>query len=281
VAKARRVWFITGVSSGFGRALALEVLAAGDCVAGTVRQAAQLAAFRSLAPGRAHAYALDVTQPHAIASVIEQALRDCGGRIDVLVNNAGYGLIGAVEEASDTEVRDLFETNFFGLLNLTRAVVPVMRAQRAGHIFNLSSLSGVVGMAGIGMYCASKFAVEGLSESLAAELAAFGIRVTIVEPGSFRTDFAGRSMRIAGQALAEYAATPAGQLRGMIAGYQGHEPGDPVKAMRAVIETANAAQPPLRLVLGPDALHAARAKLRSLAENYDACETLGRSTDLA
>ena len=278
---ATRVWLITGVSSGFGRELARAALSRGEIVAGTMRQPAQLAEFRQLAPGRAFAYQLDVTEPSNIERVVERVAKDCGGRIDVLVNNAGYGLIGAVEEVSDQETRRMFETNFFGLLNVTRAVLPVMRAQRSGHIFNFSSVAGILGIPGVGHYCAAKFAVEGLSESLAGELSAFGIKVTIVEPGGFRTDFAGRSITIAGNALADYAGTPGGKARDLMSQYSGHEPGDPVKAMQAILAAADAETPPLRLVLGPDALRAARAKLASLATNYDAWEATSNGTDIS
>jgi NAD(P)-dependent dehydrogenase (short-subunit alcohol dehydrogenase family) len=273
-----RVWLITGVSTGFGHELAKAVLARGEIVAGTVRQAAQIDEFRALAPGRSFAYRLDVTQGGTIPGVIASVVRDTG-RIDVLVNNAGYGLIGAAEETSDAEARKLFETNFFGLLNVTQAVLPHMRAAKRGHIVNFSSLAGIMGIPGVSLYCASKFAVEGLSESLAQELAPFGIKVTIVEPGGFRTDFAGRSIAMPAKILADYADTPAARSRAMMAGYHGHEPGDPVKAANAIIKVVDSEAPPMRLVLGPDALGAGRAKLASLAQNYDAWETVSTGTN--
>lgn len=272
-----RVWLITGVSTGFGRELAKEVLARGEIVAGTLRQAAQADEFRALAPGRSFAYRLDVTDAAAIPQVIADVVRDTG-RIDVLVNNAGYGLIGAAEETSDAETRKLFETNFFGLLNVTKAVAPHMRAAGRGHIVNFSSLAGIMGIPGVSLYCATKFAVEGLSESLAGELGAFGIKVTIVEPGGFRTDFQGRSIAMPEKVLPAYAGTPAANARVMSARYDGHQPGDPAKAAKAIIAAVDSDAPPLRLVLGADALGAGRAKLASLAQNYDAWEKVSMGT---
>jgi NAD(P)-dependent dehydrogenase (short-subunit alcohol dehydrogenase family) len=272
-----RVWLITGVSTGFGRELAKEVLARGEIVAGTLRQAAQVDEFRALAPGRSFAYRLDVTEAATIPEVVANVVRDTG-RIDVLVNNAGYGLIGAAEETSDAEARKLFETNFFGLLNVTTAVLPHMRAARRGHVVNFSSLAGIMGIPGVSLYCATKFAVEGLSESLAGELAAFGIKVMLVEPGGFRTDFQGRSITMPAKVLPEYAGTPAANARAMSAQYHGHQPGDPAKAAKAIVEAVDSDATPLRLVLGADALGAGRAKLASLAQNYDAWENVSMGT---
>jgi NAD(P)-dependent dehydrogenase (short-subunit alcohol dehydrogenase family) len=274
-----RVWLITGVSSGFGRELAKAVLARGEIVAGTVRQDAQATEFRGLAAGRSFAYRLDVTDANAIPSVVANVVRDTG-RIDVLVNNAGYGLIGAAEETSDAEARKLFETNFFGLLHVTQGVLPHMRAAKRGHVVNFSSLAGIMGIPGVSLYCATKFAVEGFSESLAGELAPFGIKVTIVEPGGFRTDFAGRSIAMPAKVLADYDGTPAAKARAsMMSGRRSHEHGDPAKAASAIIEAVNSEAPPMRLVLGADALGAGRAKLASLAQNYDAWETVSTSTN--
>jgi len=280
MADRARVWLITGVSTGFGRELAKAVLASGETVAGTVRQAAQVQEFRALCPGRSFAYQLDVTAAATIPGIVANVIRD-SGRIDVLVNNAGYGLIGAAEEASDAEARKVFETNFFGTLNVTMAVLPHMRSARTGHVLNLSSLAGIMGIPGVSLYCAAKFAVEGLSESLAGELAPFGIKVTIVEPGGFRTDFSGRSLVMPAKVLPEYAGTPAANARAMMGKYAGHEPGDPVKVVHAIIAAVDSDSPPMRLVLGADALGAARAKLSSLAKNYDAWQQTSLSTDLA
>src|SRR5271166_1033391 len=190
MAAAVRTWLITGVSSGLGRELALAALQRGDTVIGTLRRQAQCREFERLAPGRAHARVLAVRERAAITGIIEQAFR-ITGRIDVLVNNAGYGLFGALEEISDAEARQLMETNFFGLMAVIKAALPGLRSQGGGQIVNISSIAGVIGIAGCAVYCASKYAVEGLSESLAKEVAPFNIRVMIVEPGGFRTNFSG------------------------------------------------------------------------------------------
>lgn len=274
------VWFITGVSTGFGRELATAALSRGDIVVGTVRREEQVAEFRALAPGKAFAWQLDVTDHGAIPGVVERAVREAGD-IDVLVNNAGYGLFGAVEEVSDAEARRVMETNFFGLVSVTKAVLPRMRQRRHGHIVNFSSVAGFKGLPGCGFYCASKFAVEGLSEALALEVASFGIKVTLVEPGGFRTNFAGGSKAFAAASIADYAATPAGKTRHHMAHYQGHEPGDPAKAAKAVIHIVDSQNPPMRLVLGADALGWARARLAALVNDYDAWERVSCNTNIA
>jgi NAD(P)-dependent dehydrogenase (short-subunit alcohol dehydrogenase family) len=262
-------WLITGVSSGFGLELARAALARGDTVVGTLRQSAQAESFEKLAPGRAQAVLLDVTRAADIAPAVQQAVQRAG-RIDVLVNNAGYGLFGAIEEVSDAEARQVMETNFFGALAVTRALLPHLREQRSGHIFNISSAAGVIGFPGCGIYSASKFALEGASEALAGELAPFGVRVTIVEPGGFRTNFAGGSMRQAEQVLQAYADTPSAKARNSIGRYDGRQPGDPAKAAQAIIIALEAPQAPLRLVLGADAVQMVRGKhegtLKLLAE---------------
>jgi len=279
MARAPKIWLITGVSSGFGRALAMAALARGDVVAGTLRQESQLAEFRALAPGRAHAYRLDVTDAAAGAVLSARVVAELG-RIDVLVNNAGYGLVGVAEEVSDAETRRLFETNFFGLLNVTRAVLPQLRAQRSGHIVNISSVAGTVGIPGMALYSASKFAVEGLSEAMAGELGALGIRLTIVEPGGFRTDFSGRSLAAAQRVISDYASGPGGKVRGMLEQYRGHEPGDPVKAAQAILTLVDAPNPPLRLALGPDALGWLRDRLARVAKDYDDWQAVSGATNL-
>jgi len=225
-----------------------------------LRQRAQADSFEQLAPGRAHAVLLDVTRGADIEPAVQQAIQRAAGRIDVLVNNAGYGLFGAIEEVSDDEARHVMETNFFGAMTVTRALLPHLREQRAGHIFNISSVAGVIGFPGCGYYAASKFALEGASESLAVELAPFGVRVTIVEPGGFRTNFAGGSMRQAQQELQAYTDTPAGKARRSIGRYHGHQPGDPVRAAQAIITALEAPQPPVRLALGADAVAMVRQK---------------------
>lgn len=270
-------WLITGVSSGFGLELARAALARGDTVVGTLRHPAQAASFQQIAPGRSHALVLDVTQSEAVGPAVQQALQ-LAGRIDVLVNNAGYGLFGAVEETADAEARQVMETNFFGALAVTRALLPQLREQRSGHIFNISSVAGVIGFPGCGLYAASKFALEGMSEALASELAPFNVRVTIVEPGGFRTNFAGGSMRAAQQVLEAYAATPAGKARHHITQYHGHQPGDPARAAQAIITALESPQPPVRLALGADAVQMVRGKIEGSLKLLGDWESLSAST---
>ncbi|MGF6992471.1 oxidoreductase [Paraburkholderia sp. GAS32] len=272
------IWLITGVSSGFGRALAEAVLARGDRVVGTVRNASQIAAFEQMSPaGFAHGVVLDVTDsaavPHAIAKALAHA-----GTIDVLVNNAGYGLFGALEEVSDAEARQVFDTNFFGTVNTIRAVLPHFRQRGSGHIVNLSSVAGLIGITGCSFYCASKHAVEGLSESLARELKPFGVHVTLVEPGGFRTNFAGDSLRWS-EAVEPAYAESVGRIREQMSHYHGTQSGDPAKAAAAIIQAVRAEPPPLRLPLGPDAVSVVRDKLASLQDNLDAWLEVSSATD--
>jgi NAD(P)-dependent dehydrogenase (short-subunit alcohol dehydrogenase family) len=280
MADGKRGWLITGVSTGFGRELANALLARGELVAGTLRKDDQVAQFSALAPGRSFGFKLDVTDGAAVSAVVREAAGQLGA-IDVLVNNAGYGLFGAVEEIDDAESRRLMETNFFGLLNLTRAVLPLMRARRHGHIVNFSSIAGIWGIPGCGVYNASKFAVEGLSEAMAMELAPLGIKVTLVEPGGFKTNFGGSSKAFAARVIEDYAATPAGKIRTLMSTFQGREAGDPAKAAVAVIRAVEAERPPLRLVLGSDALKRARSRFEFLAKDYDGWEEVSVSTDMA
>lgn len=275
---ASRVWLVTGVSSGFGLELARVLLDRGESVVGTLRQEGQRADFEALAPGRAHARLLDVTNAAAIPPLVEDVIRQFG-RIDVLVNNAGYGLFGAVEELDDAEARRVFETNFFGSLNLIKAVLPHFRARKGGHIVNISSIAGVMGMPGVGLYCASKFAVTALSESLALELAPFGIRVTVVHPGGFRTNFAGGSMVLASRLMPEYEGTPAALPRGMRQHYHGTQQGDPVKAAQAIVAVVDSGKPPVHLLLGPDAVAMVRGRLAGMGEEIAAWEQLSSGTN--
>ena len=275
----KRVWLITGVSSGFGLELAKMVLARGEIVVGTLRKEEQLAGFRALAPGRAHALQLDVTDQDAIPGVVERAASEAG-TIDVLANNAGYGLLGAVEEVSDAEARHVMETNFFGQLNMIKAVLPLMRAKRSGHILNFSSVAGYMGIPGYGLYCAAKFAVGGLSETLAVELQPFNIKVTVVQPGGFRTNFAGSSKVEASQVIEDYTDTPAAMTKAAMSQYCGHEPGDPIKAAAALIQLVDAPNPPVHLILGADSLNWARGKLDELAKDYDVWEAVSCATDV-
>ena len=273
-----KIWLVTGVSSGFGRELARAALERGDTVVGTMRQERQRADFEALAPGRAHARLLDVTQAAAIPKLVSEVI-DRFGQIDVLVNNAGYGLFGAVEELDDAESRRVFETNFFGTLNMVRAVLPHFRARKAGHIVNFSSIAGLLGIAGVGLYCASKFAVTGLSESLARELEPFGVRVTVVEPGGFRTNFSGGSLNLAKKLMTEYDGTPAAMPRGMREHYFGTEPGDPAKAAAAIVKVVESPKPPVHLLLGSDALQYVRHKLAAFDEDIRTWESVTSSTN--
>jgi NADP-dependent 3-hydroxy acid dehydrogenase YdfG len=270
-----RTWFITGASTGFGRVLAEEVLKAGGKVVATARNLDKVADFETRYPKRAKALALDVTNPGEVDSAATQALAQFG-RVDVLVNNAGYGLAGAVEEVSEAEYMPMFETNVFGLLRVTRAFLPHLRKQRSGHILNLSSIGGVVASPGMGYYNATKFAVEGISEALAAEVAPLGIRVTIIEPGPFRTDFLGRSGVVAKTRIADYDAT-AGNMRKYFAENDGKQKGDPLRAVHAMMHVVESPNPPLRLPLGASALQRLRSKLANWEKEIAAWEqvTLG------
>jgi NAD(P)-dependent dehydrogenase (short-subunit alcohol dehydrogenase family) len=270
-----RVWFITGASTGFGRLLAEEVLKKGDRVVATARQLDKVEDFEKRYPETAKALALDVTDAAEVESAVTQALATFG-RMDVLVNNAGYGLAGAIEEVSEAEFMPMFETNVFGLLRVTRAFLPHLRKQRSGHILNLSSIGGLIGGAGMGFYNATKFAVEGLSEALAAELAPLGIHVTVIEPGPFRTDFLGRSGVIAEKRIAEYDQS-AGNMRRYFSENDGKQKGDPLRAVQAMIEVVESPNPPLHLLLGASALERMRGKLSKWQEEIAAWElvTLG------
>src|SRR5437879_4420981 len=254
-----RTWFITGAWTGFGRVLAEEVLRAGGKVVATARSRDKVADLEAKYPQSAKALALDVIDAGQIASAVDQAIAKFG-QVDVLVNNAGYGVAGAIEEVSEAEYMPMFETNVFGLLRVTRAFLPHFRKQRSGHILNLSSIGGVVASPGMGYYNATKFAVEGLSEALAAEVAPLGIRVTIIEPGPFRTDFLGRSGVIAEKRIADYDAT-AGNMRKYFAENDGKQPGDPNRAVQAMMQVVDSPSPPLRLLLGAGALQRLRSKL--------------------
>ncbi len=268
---------ITGVSSGFGRALAQEALAAGHRVVGTVRSAQAADAFEALAPGRAIARVLDVTDTAAIAPVVEGIEAELGA-IDVLVNNAGYGQEGVLEESPLEELRRQFEVNVFGAVAMIQAVLPHMRARRAGHILNITSMGGFITLPGIAYYCGSKFALEGIGEVLGKEVADLGIRVTSVAPGSFRTDWAGRSMVRTPRSIGDYDALfdPIRQRRQEVSGKQ---LGDPRKAARAMLAVIDAPAPPAHLLLGSDALRLVREKLKALEAELAQWEALTVSTD--
>lgn len=264
------VWLITGCSTGFGRELATLVLARGWRAVVTARNPAQVGDFAERYGDRALVAALDVTRRDQIDTVVAEARRRFG-RIDALVNNAGYGYMAAIEEGEDDAVRALFETNVFGLVDLTKAVLPTMRAQRSGLIVNVSSIGGLTGFAATGYYHATKFAVEGLSESLALEVKPLGIDVMIVEPGPFRTNWAGPSIKESATRIDDYDAT-AGERRRQTAARSGNQAGDPVRGAQAILDAALADPPPLRLLLGRAALDLARKKVEALSRDFDRWE---------
>ncbi len=272
-----KICFITGVSSGFGRALAQEALAAGYRVVGTLRNEAARAEFDALQPGRSFGRLLDVTHDTEVVRVVAKVETSIGP-IDVLVNNAGYGHEGTVEESSLDQLRQQFEVNVFGAVAIAKAVLPFMRARRRGHILNITSMGGFVTFPGLGYYHGSKFALEGISETLGKEVASFGIHVTAVEPGGFRTDWAGRSMVRAPQTIDDYASVM-GPVRERRLARSGKQDGDPVKAARAMIRITETANPPAHLLLGPDAVKVVREKLGALLEGIKAWEALSVSTD--
>jgi NAD(P)-dependent dehydrogenase (short-subunit alcohol dehydrogenase family) len=271
------VWFITGCSSGFGRALATLVLERGWRAAVTARNPSQVDGLVARHEGRGVALALDVTDPAQIAAAV-QAAEVRFGSIDVLVNNAGYGYQSTVEEGEDTAIRALFEANVFGLAALIRAVLPGMRARRRGHIVNLSSVAGFVGFPGSGFYSATKHAVEGLSDALAKEVGPLGIHVMCVEPGPFRTDFAGRSLQQNLSRFDDYESTVNTRLR-TLAGRSGKQPGDPVRAAAAIVEAVQAAQPPRHLVLGAMGLDTVRQRLTETLQEIDSWKKTGLGAD--
>jgi NAD(P)-dependent dehydrogenase (short-subunit alcohol dehydrogenase family) len=270
-----KTWFITGCSTGFGRVLTEELLKTDAQIVATARN---VAALDDLNGKRLLKLALDVTQPKAITSGVEQAVKNFG-RIDVLVNNAGYGMVGAIEESDIDAVRRMFETNVFGLIQMTQAVLPVMRAQQSGYIVNMSSVAGVVPTGGFGMYNGTKHAVEGISGALAQEVAPLGIKVTCIEPGPFRTDFAGRSIDTQ-KSIPAYEAT-VGKTRKMLEGMNNNQPGDPVRASQIIIELANEPNPPLHMPLGNNAFDRMTAKIKSWQELLLQLEKRARSSDFS
>ncbi|HDS0949248.1 TPA: oxidoreductase [Stenotrophomonas maltophilia] len=276
---ASRLFLITGVSSGFGRALAQQALLAGHRVVGTVRSDAARSEFETLAPGRAFGRLLDVTDAHAIDALVSAIETDIGA-LDVLVNNAGYGHEGILEESTLDELRHQFEVNVFGPAALIKAVLPHMRARRRGHILNITSMGGFITMPGIAWYCGSKFALEGISEVLGKEVAPFGIHVTAVAPGSFRTDWAGRSMVRAARAIDDYDAL-FDPIRSARQAKSGHQLGDPEKAAQAMLQVIDSPTPPSQLLLGSDALQLVRDKLDAMAQRIDQWQALSQSTDSA
>jgi NAD(P)-dependent dehydrogenase (short-subunit alcohol dehydrogenase family) len=271
-AKKSRVWFITGASSGFGRKLAEAVLDNGDRVVATARKKEAVADLEQQHPAHARAVRLDVTDLTQVKASVQAAI-DAFGRIDVLVNNAGYGLLGALEEVSDAQIRQQFETNLFGLLNVTRTALPLLRQQKSGHILNVTSVGGQVSFPTFGLYNGTKFAIEGISEALAMEVAAFGIKVTIIEPGAFKTDFGGRGL-VRAKRIAAYQPS----YDAILDAFDSIVFGDPARAAQAMIQVVEADKPPLRLALGVDALPNIREKLTSELEEYKRWESVTVST---
>jgi NAD(P)-dependent dehydrogenase (short-subunit alcohol dehydrogenase family) len=267
-----KTWFITGVSSGLGRAVALAALDRGDVVVGTVREPEAARAFEARG---GHALILDITDTAAVNAVLAAA-EAVTGQIDILVNNAGYGLVGAVEEASLDEVRAQFETNVLGPLAVLKAALPAMRARRAGRVINITSVSGLAVWAGTGVYCASKWALEGLTQALAQEVAELGVKVINVAPGGLRTDFASGSKAVVARKLADYDGLARDAER-IMAEHAGQEPGDPAKAAQAILTIADAEDPPMHLLLGEDALKYAGHAAQNLAANMDAWKPLSLS----
>jgi NAD(P)-dependent dehydrogenase (short-subunit alcohol dehydrogenase family) len=271
----KKVWLITGTSTGFGRALALEAIARGERVVATARRASAVADLVALAPDRVLACELDVTQPAQIESAVAAAVARFGA-IDVLVNNAGFSIVGALEETSDVELRATMETMFFGPVALMRAVLPRLRQQGSGTIVQITSVGGLVTAPGFGPYCAAKHALEAVSEALAAEVAPHGIRVLIVEPGAFRTELFGGGFRTMPE-TPEYAAT-VGPTRQYVVSSAGKQPGDPAKAARAICDAVAAGAPALRLPLGADAVQSIRDKLARISADVNATESVANAT---
>lgn len=274
--KTSRIWLITGVSGGLGRALAHEAALNGDIVFGTLRKPEQIQLFNDLVPGKTFGLELDVNNQAQMQSVVQHIL-DKHNRLDILVNNAGYGLFGAIEELSMEEARMQMETNFFAVLALTQAVLPVMRKQRSGHIVQISSMSGLRANSGTGLYNASKFALEGMSEALALEVQPLNIHLTLVEPGPFRTDWAGASSVSAKNKIADYEQSSGARLK-LLQSSSGKQPGDPAKGAKAILLAINSSQPPLRLVLGKVALDAIRDKFKTVEEEFSKWEDISLNT---
>jgi NAD(P)-dependent dehydrogenase (short-subunit alcohol dehydrogenase family) len=270
-----KVWFITGVSRGFGKALAEAVLADGDIVIGTSRDGSST--IRD-AGGNLHLLPLEITDARAIGPCIDRAIA-LHGRLDVIINNAGYGLLGSIEEATEEQVTHLFDVNFHGPRRIIQAVLPQLRRQKSGHIINITSIAGLAPGAGSGFYAATKFAVEGLSQSLAQEVAPLGIKVTVVEPGAFRTDFlSDHSIRSTQARIDDYAPS-VGAMRSRLESMAGKQIGDPVRGAKVIVQAVRAAEPPLNLVLGSDALKRTRDKFERFGAEIERWASVSLSTD--
>ncbi len=275
MSKQQRIWFITGISRGLGKALASVVLASGDTVIGTTRTGK---ADWGRGEPRLTVIALELTDVESVRKAVAEAY-SLYGRLDIVLNNAGYGLLGAIEEASLEETEHVFAVNFRGPLALIAAVLPLLRQQRSGHLVNVSSIAGLAPMAGSGLYAAAKFALEGLSEALAQELAPLGIRLTLVEPGAFRTEFlSSDSIRRSKRRIEDYDRTATKNID-HLANIAGKQAGDPERGAKAILTAVNADRPPLHLVLGTDALRRTREKLATLSSELDLWQELSTSTD--
>lgn len=266
-----KVWLITGCSTGFGRAFATAALQAGYLVAVASRKISDIQDIVDSYPNNAFAVQLDVSNADEIKAAVRATL-DHFGKIDVLLNNAGIGYFGAIEESDDAEIRRMFEINFFGLANLIKEVLPHMRSQNSGHIINVASIGGLTSFPALGYYHATKYAVDGFSESLSKEIAHLGIKVTIIAPGAFRTDWAGRSANETPGKISDYTET-AEATKVWLRNKDGNQPGNPLKAAEAVIKVVESPNPPLRLLLGHDAMEAARAKVVLLNKDFDEWES--------
>ncbi|KYC36717.1 short-chain dehydrogenase [Scytonema hofmannii PCC 7110] len=276
--KTQKVWFITGASRGFGLEIASAALAVGDRVVATVRsQPAQLATTLHNHPDL-YVVQMDVTQEEQVQAAVKQGIARFG-RLDVLINNAGFGMVTAIEEATDAEVRKQYDTNVFGLLNVTRAVLPYLRQQKSGHIINISSLFGYDAIPGWGLYGSTKFAVEGLSKGLAVELAPLGIRVTVVAPGLFSTDFLSTESYVAAKTIIDDYQETVGPMRSGADTLHGHQPGDPKKFAAVIIQLANAEHPPLHLPVGKDTIAMYRNNTAKVAAEIEAWLPVATSTD--
>jgi NAD(P)-dependent dehydrogenase (short-subunit alcohol dehydrogenase family) len=277
MAQAPRRWLVSGVSSGIGRSLAELIASRGETVIGTVRNEDDRARFAALSP-TAIPLLIDLTDPaEQVESAVRGAIETAGG-LDILVNNAGYGLIGAIEESTEDESRHQMETNFWGAWKLVRASLPALRQSDCARIINISSMAGFEGVPGMGIYNASKFALSGLSHALRIELADVGVKVTVVEPGGFRTEWAGAGIKTSANTMAEYASTTK-RIRAGVPAMNGRQHGDPQRAAAALVALAEHPDPPLRLPLGTDAVKALRANLARTAKSVDTWQELSESTD--
>jgi NAD(P)-dependent dehydrogenase (short-subunit alcohol dehydrogenase family) len=276
-ASSSKTWFITGASTGFGEALATFALTQGDSVAATFRKQTQATEFTQDASGRAFGVVCDVTDEKQVKEAVNTAIAHFG-HLDVVVNNAGYGSMGSIEEVTAEEVYRQFDVNVFGPLHVLRAVLPHLRSRRAGHILNITSIGGLRAFPGVGIYNGSKFALEGIGESLSLQLAPLGIHVTNVEPSGFRTKWAGESATFTEPKIEDYQATVGENMRA-IQGYSGRQPGDPVRAAQAMFDLVRLEQPPLHLPLGKAAVKGAREKVAALAKELEQYAAMGDAAD--